>query len=453
MPGYCEHRASGGAIVTINGKQHYLGKFGTRETSPASWAKYDQLIAGWLVRGRQRPHVLGTSHDFTIVELCAGYWESITPHYQQSKYPTVIKPIIRMFVKMYGEMLAKDFGPLALQAYREHLIKMTRTWPRSKIQRPYCRNYINKNIRVVRAIFRWGVTREMLPMGQYHGLLAVRNLVKGRTDARESDPIQPVPEAHIDAVVAIASKQNAAIIRIMQYTGARCGEVCQMRGIDIDMSRPVWYFRPASHKTAYKGYKREIRIGPKAQEIIRPFLRLNPSETLFRPIEAYVEHVVLGNKSHYGISAKEKLAAMKVILSDKSLKTVAERKRRFYELCNPNGTKNPTTQETTYYNWRRKLLHGHAASQGRVVGTKYLKRFGETYTTGSVSCTIRKLCKRAGIPHWHVHQIRHHAATEFRKTYGLEDTQMLLGHRSVAMTEIYAQADLSHAEKIMAEVG
>ena len=51
------------------------------------------------------------------------------------------------------------------------------------------------------------------------------------------------------------------------------------------------------------------------------------------------------------------------------------------------------------------------------------------------------------------HQLRHNAATRLRKDYGLEAAQVILGHKTLAVTEIYAEKNLQAAQKIMGEVG
>ena len=53
----------------------------------------------------------------------------------------------------------------------------------------------------------------------------------------------------------------------------RPGEVITMRREEIDMSGPVWEYRPAADKTEHRGGRRVVMIGPKAQAIIREFLR------------------------------------------------------------------------------------------------------------------------------------------------------------------------------------
>jgi integrase len=54
---------------------------------------------------------------------------------------------------------------------------------------------------------------------------------------------------------------------------------------------------------------------------------------------------------------------------------------------------------------------------------------------------------------WHPHQLRHNAATRLRKDFGLEAAQVILGHKTLAVTEVYAEKNVEAAKKIMGEVG
>jgi len=54
---------------------------------------------------------------------------------------------------------------------------------------------------------------------------------------------------------------------------------------------------------------------------------------------------------------------------------------------------------------------------------------------------------------WHPHQLRHNAATAFRRKHGLEVARVLLGHKTAAITEIYAEADQQRAVEVMAKMG
>src|SRR5262249_9585446 len=64
-----------------------------------------------------------------------------------------------------------------------------------------------------------------------------------------------------------------------------------------EMTGRVWSYRPGSdagphgkHKTAYRGQARVILIGPRAQEVLRPWLRLNLQEYLFQPREVMEQY-------------------------------------------------------------------------------------------------------------------------------------------------------------------
>ena len=65
-PKYRKHKASGQAVVTLNGVDHYLGPHATK----ASHAEYDRLISAWLANGRR---LATPESDLTIVELLAAF--------------------------------------------------------------------------------------------------------------------------------------------------------------------------------------------------------------------------------------------------------------------------------------------------------------------------------------------------------------------------------------------
>ena len=48
FPKLCRHKASNRAFVTIDGRDVYLGPYGSDEAQ-----RYDRIIAEWLERGRQ----------------------------------------------------------------------------------------------------------------------------------------------------------------------------------------------------------------------------------------------------------------------------------------------------------------------------------------------------------------------------------------------------------------
>src|SRR4051794_23673526 len=93
VPGYRLHKPSGQAVVTLGGKDYYLGPHG----SPASRAAYGRLIAEWESRGRRQadPSVPGrdkgvpgaAASDMTVKELILAYWRFAEGHYRKGGRP------------------------------------------------------------------------------------------------------------------------------------------------------------------------------------------------------------------------------------------------------------------------------------------------------------------------------------------------------------------------------
>ena len=97
---------------------------------------------------------------------------------------------------------------------------------------------------------------------------------------------------------------------------------------------------------------------------------------------------------------------------------------------------------------------GHDGGQGKRRPKANPKRAPkEFYTKDSYRYAIRRACLRVGVPPWHPHQLRHTAATRFRKDYSLEVAQVLLGHRRADVTQVYAERDQAKAREIMAKSG
>jgi integrase len=57
------------------------------------------------------------------------------------------------------------------------------------------------------------------------------------------------------------------------------------------------------------------------------------------------------------------------------------------------------------------------------------------------------------VPHWHPNQLRHTKATEIRREAGLDAARVVLGHRTPAVTEVYAELDTRKAAEVMARIG
>ena len=203
VPSYRHHKPTGQAFVELNGKRHYLGKFGT----PGSRAEYKRMVAEWETRGR-RPLV--EPFDLTVVELLERFLEHAERYYRSPDgSPTsevaCFKSIIAILVGLYGDTMATEFGPRQLKATRDRMVA-----------RDWTRNTINKSCSRVRAIFRWAAEESLLPASVYQSLTVVAGLRRGRSDAREGRVVRPVPDAHVDAVKPFVSAQIWALIQLQK---------------------------------------------------------------------------------------------------------------------------------------------------------------------------------------------------------------------------------------------
>ena len=161
-PQYRLHKPSGQAVVTLNGRDIYLGKFGTS----ASRAECDRLVARWLASGRR---LSASSTDLSVNELLVAYFRHVQEYYVKDGEPTSevrnIGLALRTVRASHGHTQAKDFGPLALKAARQALVDSG-----------ICRNEVNKRVRRVIRAFKWAVEEEMIPPSIHQALRAVAGL-------------------------------------------------------------------------------------------------------------------------------------------------------------------------------------------------------------------------------------------------------------------------------------
>jgi integrase len=429
-PTYRRHKQSGHAIVTLRDKlggrrDILLGRYGT----VASRAEYARVIAEWEASGRHLPQTVATGADLTINELAARFWPHAELHYRRPDGTTTnelndFKYSLRPLKHFYGHTFAKDFGPLALKAVHQTMIKGYEH-PKYGQQIPFCRGVVNQRIRRIRRMFKRAVENELVPAAVLLGLQAVRGLQQGRSQAKETEPVKPVPEAFVEAILPHVRLPVAAMVRLQMLTGMRPGEVVIMRAIDLDMTGKVWLYRPGSdqgthgtHKTAYRGQHRIIPIGPRGQEISRQWLKTDLCAYLFSP--------------------RETMDALR-------LKQRQERK---------------TKVQPSQMNRRKQ---------------RPKRKPGNRYRVGSYAVAIARACKKADqdarertikagmlkgeaevttfVPHFHPHQIRHTKATEIRREAGLDAARAVLGHRSPKITEVYAEINVNKAVAVLEKLG
>jgi site-specific recombinase XerD len=166
-------------------------------------------------------------------------------------------------------------------------------------------------------------------------------------------------------------------------------------------------YRPETHKTEHHGRQRIIAIGPKAQDVLRPYLLRAADQCCFMPAES-------------------------------------ERKRL----------------QARHAERRTPLSYGNRPGSNRKRRPK--TEPGDRYTTCTYRQAIRRTIERVNrdkaddekkLPKWAPNQLRHSTATAVRRQFGLEAAQVTLGHATADVTQVYAERDLNLATEVMRKIG
>lgn len=117
-PSYRLHKAPNCPVVTIDGKNHYLGAYGSDETHE----KYARLIAQWREMRHRPTGSRATDQQVSnlrINEVTLRYWQFTVAYYRKNGAPTrelsCIREALRPLRRLYGNCEANAFGPLALK--------------------------------------------------------------------------------------------------------------------------------------------------------------------------------------------------------------------------------------------------------------------------------------------------------------------------------------------------
>lgn len=395
MPSLRYH-ISGQAVVSIGGRDFYLGKRGTASSA----AKYAVLIGLYQSGGLKLPDdfdesvleersqllnplipaSLTATHQgdepILVQHVTAAYRGHVKKRYANEKAESHrLNQICDELDRHFGTRAADTFGPRALQDQRQR-------WIDSGNSRVYCNRLTNCIVR----IYKWAVAQELIEESTWTRLKSVEPLRCGQTEAPETTPVVPVSLEHVRATAKLLSPVIKTMLRVHVATGMRPSELCSMRPCDIDQSGVEWVYRPPKHKNANKGKARAIPIVGDARFALEAYMDRDPQCYCFSPAESMAWY---------------------------RAKMRAERKG---------------------YGSYKKLVEQPA------------KEPRDHYDSGSYRQSIQRAAKTAKVPSWHPYQIRHMTATMVRAAFDSPDfSQALLGHSNVSMTEHYAKVSENKA--------
>lgn len=396
------YHLSGQSVVTIDGKDYYLGK----HDSPESIARYAVLIGVYQQGGLKLPDDFELSSVEARAAVLTGIGDAPA---QQSDQPILVRHVTALFRAHiaekyagskaelnrnnklcdeidldFGDILASEFGPVRLKTYRATLVT-----------RGLARNYVNRMVNCVIAIFRHGVSVELVDTSTVDRLRALEPLRYGQTIAPETQATKPANIEHVRATAKHLSPVMKAMVRVQVATGMRPVELFRMRPADIDRSGEVWIYTPQTHKTMRTGRAKLIPIVGDAREAIEDYLNREPEAHIFSPAESMQWHRAMATANR---------------------KTPKKQGNR----VGSNRVKNPIRAARTHF-----------------AGTSYQQ-------------AIKRAAKKAGVAHWHPYQLRHLTATVIRAALGIEESQALLGHSTALMTAHYARESVEAATRAAA---
>lgn len=388
---YIYHRS-----IPNKSRRLWLGEHG----SPESIAEYERFIR--RLRESEQDATIPTHRYMTVLEIACKYFEHAETYYRSNPNEfRSVRDAVAGFVRHFAEVNGDEIGPKSLLEYQESLV-----------QRKLARTTINQMVGRVKRMFKWASSHEYVPPETHYRLTCVEGLRKGRSKAKEPRKILPVPISDFQALLPFLSPPVRAMAQIQFLCGMRPGEVCIMRGMDIDRNWPIWLYRPASHKGSWRENENELAkaIPKTAQAILKPFLRKDAAEYLFRPVDG-----------------------------------------KAWSRIDEEAHSRPARTTPVY----PSELRSKAAKKAQRAAKP--SRLRPHYSTGSYGQAISYAFETAfkqgvEIPQWSPNQLRHAIATEIRKTLGQQQAQLWLGHQHLSTTGIYAEKQVSEligvAEKL-----
>jgi integrase len=412
-PAYLFHKGTGQGYSILDGRHVYHGE----HDSPKSRRKYTEFIRRW--EQTQTPAPIRPGYNCTVLEMVAAFLDHAKAHYRRadgeltSEYAHY-KDCLEDLLNRYADLGVNEFGAKDLKALREG-------W----IEAGNARLTVNAKVGRIRRIFRWSVGEEMVDPAVVIVLEAVKDLQEGRTPARETAPVPPAALDAVEATLPFVSRQATAMARLQLAVGMRPGEVCRMRGVEINRDgiatiktsrgqRSVrittggWVFQPEQHKNRSKGKGLVYVLGPQARDLLAPWLRDDPEEYLFQPCEAEAERKALQRERR-----KSRVQPSQV---DRSKRNAVRKPRNHYT--------------------------------------------SDTYCSAIIKGTRKANRARAkqGLPpveHWSPGQLRHNYLTRVESTEGFDllDASLAVGHASPTTTELYVLRDLRRAAEVAEQLG
>ena len=270
------------AVCYVDGRRITLGRWPDHPlpAPPDVQAAYARLVA--TQSGVLMPE-LPPDQKTSVAMVCNAVIEWAEGYYLGSNEAWAVRDACKHLTDLFLDTPVDDLGVRHMRALQEMLVRQNRA-----------RTGINKILGRIRRVISQGVQLGLVNASTLTACSVTRPLLAGHCRAPESEHKPPASDDSIRAILPHLPGGEtgtvASMLLVQRLTGMRPGEVVNLNLAEIDRSDPnCWLYTPRLHKTAHKGKKRVIPIGPAAVAILKPFLRadgkphFSPASTVRKP--------------------------------------------------------------------------------------------------------------------------------------------------------------------------
>lgn len=272
-PDLCYYAPRNQAVVYLGGKRVYLGQWGSNEAKAA----YKSVIAEWESRHRISRVFRPSGSLVTVADLVAAFLSHAEVYYRRADGQQTAE--VRHFRNSLAPLLSLGSRPIS-QLRFEDVKAIVDGWVAADLER----GYVNQMLGRVKCAMKWGKEQRLVPKEVFADIADVPRLKKGRSLARETEPIVAANLLAVRAAMRHLTPALRLVVIVQLRTGARPGEVCAMRAAEIHRREAivdgrtiavpdgVWAFVPREQKNKWRGKSAAYAIGPKLRRRLIPLL-------------------------------------------------------------------------------------------------------------------------------------------------------------------------------------
>jgi integrase len=269
--------------------------------------------------------------------------------------------------------------------------------PSQKDDRLPSRQYVNKVIGYIKAIFRWGVKKRLIRQAEVLSVMDAIKPIESGEGNRETIDRREISDEVVNQMIPYLTPQLHAMIQTQGMYGFRPSEVCNMKVRDFDFTHyqekdGYVIYLLKEHKTARYGESFEYFFYKRIMDLIFPYLKgKKPDDYVFPPKQHLQE-------------LRERAAAKR-----KSKVTPSQLWRKAVAAKNPKEIINDHWEENNY---------------NRAI-------------SNAIKAANKELPQDEKIPHFTLYQLRYGFVSRTSETDGTDRAQTCVGHKTNIMTRHY----------------